>query len=154
MNETSTPCVQRLVKSERGFTLVELLATIVILGIIAAIAVPAIGNIMENSKKEAHLANAEQIIEAARLKVTSDGGTSDADITLNELVTAGFLSSIPKVPGDDSNSYHKDESKVVISKDGNQVIYSVLLTDGTTAYVANDNGSPVAQGDLDTSKVN
>ena len=37
----------------KGFTLVELLAVIVILAIIAIIAVPIIGNVIENSRKQA-----------------------------------------------------------------------------------------------------
>nr|AAB31769.1 lipase, triacylglycerol lipase {N-terminal} {EC 3.1.1.3} [Bacillus thermocatenulatus, DSM 730, Peptide Partial, 45 aa] [Geobacillus thermocatenulatus] len=41
-------------------TLIELLAVIVILGIIAAIAIPAIGAIMDNSKKDAHIANKKE----------------------------------------------------------------------------------------------
>lgn len=35
--------IKKLLKNQKGFTLVELLAVIVILGIIAAIAIPSIG---------------------------------------------------------------------------------------------------------------
>ena len=42
--------LQKRLKNEKGLTLVELLAVIVILGVIAAIAVPSIGNIIENSR--------------------------------------------------------------------------------------------------------
>ena len=42
--------LQKRLKNEKGLTLVELLAVIVILGIIAAIAVPSIGNIIDNSR--------------------------------------------------------------------------------------------------------
>lgn len=58
--------IKRL-RNERGLTLVELLAVIVILGIIAIIAFVFIGGIIENSKKDAHIANAQQIISAAKL---------------------------------------------------------------------------------------
>lgn len=55
-----------------GLTLIELLAVIVILGIVSIIAVPAIGNVIENSKKDAHIANAHQVISAARLALQDD----------------------------------------------------------------------------------
>ncbi len=62
-----------LAKEEKGLTLIELLAVIVVLGIIAAIAVPSISGILGNTKKEAHRANATQIVEAARQMVAIKG---------------------------------------------------------------------------------
>ncbi|WP_210366743.1 type II secretion system protein [Bacillus sp. REN3] len=62
--------------NQRGFTLVELLAVIVILGIIAAIAVPSIGKIIDNSKDDAALQDAIQIINAAKLAHTADPAIS------------------------------------------------------------------------------
>ena len=64
--------IQRL-KNERGLTLVELLAVIVILAIVAIIAFVFIGGIIENSKKDAHVANAQQIISAAKLNEATGG---------------------------------------------------------------------------------
>ncbi len=64
--------IKRLFKNQKGFTLVELLAVIVILGIIAAIAIPSIGAIIDNSKKDAHIANAEMLVSAARLAIASN----------------------------------------------------------------------------------
>ena len=62
----------KAVKEEKGFTLIELLAVIVILGIIAVIAIPLIGNVIENSRKNSDVAAARQVYDAARLYVVSE----------------------------------------------------------------------------------
>lgn len=76
-------------KNQRGFTLIELLAVIVILGIIAAIAVPAIGNVISKSQDKAKVAEGLQIIDAAKLYTTNHTLTydesGDATITAAQL---------------------------------------------------------------------
>lgn len=49
---------------KKGFTLVELLAVIVILAIILAIAIPGISNIIESSKKGAVESDAKMVFKA------------------------------------------------------------------------------------------
>ena len=50
-------------KNKKGFTLVELLAVIVILGILLLIAVPAVQNIIENSRNKAFESNAKLALQ-------------------------------------------------------------------------------------------
>ena len=74
----------QVLKNRKGVTLVELLAVIVIMGIIAAIAVPAIGGLISNQKLKAVEAQLVQIEEAARLYAIDnpDGPAVDAgDLT-------------------------------------------------------------------------
>ena len=59
--------MKKRLKNQKGLTLIELLAVIVILGIIAAIAVPSISGIIEKSKNDAAIAEAIQIINSAKL---------------------------------------------------------------------------------------
>jgi type IV pilus assembly protein PilA len=69
---------QRL-KNEKGLTLIELLAVIVILGIIAAIAIPSIGGIIQKSKEDAIKADAIQVINGAKLYVAANGVPAEGE---------------------------------------------------------------------------
>lgn len=64
--------MKKTLKNQKGLTLIELLAVIVILGIIAAIAVPSIGGIINKTKDDAKVAEGVQIISAAKLYITTN----------------------------------------------------------------------------------
>ncbi|MCB5952531.1 prepilin-type N-terminal cleavage/methylation domain-containing protein [Enterococcus sp. BWT-B8] len=59
--------MSRLLKDERGMTLIELLATVVILAIIAGIGIVAIGNVIQNSREDSAVAEVQQAMSAANL---------------------------------------------------------------------------------------
>lgn len=71
---------QRL-NNQKGLTLIELLAVIVILGIIAAIAIPSIGSIIEKSKYDAAKADTIQVLNAAKLYTAANGIPADTTTT-------------------------------------------------------------------------
>lgn len=81
--------IRKTLKDQRGLTLIELLAVVVILGIIAAIAVPAIGNIIEKQKLKAHQANAIMVLDAAKLYFLDNPDKANGTTT----VTATTLST-------------------------------------------------------------
>lgn len=110
--------IQRL-KNERGLTLVELLAVIVILAIIVVIAFVFIGGIIENTKKDAHISNAQQIISAAKLHEAT-GGDFSKPVTVQQLIDMDYLDSV-KDPWSSTDPYNpnaqitKDDGKFVIT---------------------------------------
>lgn len=60
---------RNLANNKRGFTLIELIGVILLLGIISLIAVPAISNIIQESKKDAFRASVIYIIEATTIYI-------------------------------------------------------------------------------------
>lgn len=125
--------VKKRLKEQKGMTLIELLAVIVILGIISAIAIPSILGLMDNSKKDAHVANARQMINSAKMAVSGDASLQPkdkpVDLTLKNLEDKGYIEKIKDPDG--GTSYDEDKSFVRISTDGTGFKYSVYLTNDT-----------------------
>lgn len=90
-----------LLKNKRGVTLVELLAVIIIMGIIAAIAVPTIGSLIENQRIKAADAEWANVLEAGRLYYAD---TDDTSFTLAEVEAAGYLSETIVILDDSSEA--------------------------------------------------
>ncbi|WP_286927062.1 MULTISPECIES: prepilin-type N-terminal cleavage/methylation domain-containing protein [Lysinibacillus] len=101
---------KKLLKNQKGLTLVELLAVVVILAIVAAIAIPAIGNIIENSRYTAVKADAINVINAANLYYTDTPDSTATSVTAATLREKGFLKSTGKLP--DTASVAKDDLKL------------------------------------------
>jgi prepilin-type N-terminal cleavage/methylation domain-containing protein len=85
-----------LLRSNRGMTLVELLAVIVILGVVSSIAVVAVLQLIEKSKERAFVSDAYALYEAARLYVGAEKveflpARSSAMLTYRQLVEEGLL---------------------------------------------------------------
>jgi len=109
---------KKQINNEKGLTLIELLAVIVILGIIAAIAVPAIGNIISNSKDKALLADASNILAGAKIAMV-DGACDTGKATEAEECTQAELGSF--VEGITEGTYSANKTA-----DGWTVTYSEL----------------------------
>jgi type IV pilus assembly protein PilA len=63
---------QRLLKNEKGFTLIELIIVIAIIAILAAIAIPKIVGYVEKSQISTDISNAQNIANAAMQAIADD----------------------------------------------------------------------------------
>lgn len=85
-----------MIHNDKGMTLIELLAIIVILGIISAIAVTVMTKVIENTKDRAFVANALALKEAATFYIRqeiAEGNNPKERITYKELADRQFIDS-------------------------------------------------------------
>lgn len=119
-------------KNNKGFTLVETIAVIIILGVILSIAVPSITNVVKSTNKNRMISDAETFISEVKEYVESDtiGNTpSDNKYTLEDIKGKTKLSKSPY------GEEYKKNSYVDITN------YSICLTDGEYKATTETEGS-------------
>lgn len=85
-------------RSENGFTLIELLIVIIVLAILAAIVVFAVGSTSLDAKKAACNSDAKSVETAVEAYKAQNGGTEPADMSALTTAVAGkgpWLRSAP-----------------------------------------------------------
>lgn len=143
--DSSMKKMKHLLKNQKGLTLVELLAVIVILAIVSAIAVPAIGGIIENSRYSAVKADATNVLNAAKMyyidnpEGKTEAGDTAGTVSVKTLKDKNYLESVGKIKADVNNFVKKDNPNKLTTT---AIIYSgdksVKFTDATLDAINND----------------
>lgn len=101
--------LRKMLKQQEGFTLVELMIVVVILGIISGIGIQQYGRVQESARESAHEANLRIIHGAAQMYfLMEDESTSNI-----EDLEDGYLDKVPDSPWDNGSPYTLE-----ITKDG------------------------------------
>ncbi len=77
-----------------GFTLVELLAVIVVLGIIALIAYPLVTGTIENSRNKLGEEQFKRLDDAVRSYITKSVSEDEACVSVTDLKKGGYLEDV------------------------------------------------------------
>lgn len=105
--------IRKMLKQQEGFTLVELMIVVVILGIISGIGIQQYGKVQRRAQVSAHNANVRIIKSAANMYVMmenhypTDEMAGEGKKAIDLLVDKGYMEEIPKNPlggGDDVNN--------------------------------------------------
>ena len=114
--------------NKKAFTLIELIAVIIILTLVLSIVVPTITNASETIKKDSFLAAAKVMIASARSKTAEDKSiklpAADYDGTI---ITLDYMRLNNVAKDADGGNYNRDNSYVLIIKIDNQLYYYVTL---------------------------
>jgi len=106
--------MKKLAKKTEGFTLVELIVVIAILGILAGVAVPAYSGYLTKAKEAGDIVKLDAIATAAQAYCAEYGAPTEIEVVVdggaveNVLITGAF-----DTDGDDTN----DDSEDIIGTD-------------------------------------
>ncbi len=130
-------------KNNKGFTLVELLAVIVVLAIILAIALPGILGVISKSREDAYLRQKDMIIDVAKKYVTQfstnmNWNNNTAIISLSNIQNEGLIDDPLKNP---KGGIIDSATRIVITLADGTVNYDVSVTDELKYQFTPDNAN-------------
>lgn len=107
-----------IMKKRRGFTLIELVIVVAILGVLSSIALVKFGDVEKNSKINADYVTANNIATAAKLAINSD--VSEDEISIDYLVENNYLEGKPKVQSQKDKNFevYTENEDIKVKVDG------------------------------------
>lgn len=139
------------IKNNKGFTLPELLAAVVIIGILSSIAIVSVNNVMKKSHKEYDIKQNKLFTTAAQTYFTDNRSKlpkkllTESEVTLSELIKENYIEEIVDYK---KELYNQEESKAYVKKmgRGKYKYYSELI--GSDGRKISDKEKSKKSGDI------
>lgn len=123
--------------NKKGFTLVELLATIVILAIVMLVGISAVGPIMANSRKSALKSDGVDLMNAAKTAYQAEAMTNSPAFQPNQSICFDIKWLVAKGYAENKNNYW---ASVLVKYDNtgnkNQYTYTYWIGNKTYDFLA------------------
>ena len=135
---------------EKGFTLVELLAVIAIIGILSLVAIGVYNGVSKNSKQKAYESKVEQIKTSAAKWARENNVDKTTTISVNKLVVEGYLTADESTDNGLSKIVNPTNNENMICK-----IVELKYKNGEilTEYIESSNNCSLAEQALDDKKI-
>lgn len=130
--------------NRKGFTLVELLATILILSLLLLVAVPNVMSTIDKNKRDTYVEDAKKMITLAEYKVRSD---TNIEMPTDGRCIVILLSSLDLSDfeeGPEGGEYDLEKSYVVIARSGSSYKYFSTIIE---KYDGSTRGLPIISRD-------
>lgn len=114
----------------KGFTLVEILAMLVVLGILVAVSIPNINGMLQKQKINRVINDATNMIETAKIKVAKERYLTKPNNGECIIFSLDYINDNGNIEkGPNGGSYDQFDSFVVYKREGNRYNYYVRLVE-------------------------
>lgn len=121
--------------NNKGFTLVELLATISLLAILMMIAIPNVAGVVNRNKNKTYVEDAKKMVSLAEYKVRSNPGLYKPTGSRTYCFRMSFLSDDEFDSAPNGGCYDKNASFVKVSWNSGKLNYMVQIVERKTCDV-------------------